>query len=63
MAKGPIKEGREIDIRVTIERVWPDGRITVFSKGSGQRLTLFDDATIVTIYAEESSAPPRKRLN
>ena len=59
MAKGPIKEGREIDIRVTIERIWPDGQITVFSKGSGQRFTLFDDNTIVTIYSE--GPPPAAR--
>lgn len=47
MAK--LKEGDEVDVRATIERIWPSGEITIFirSASAGGKLTLLDDRDIV----------------
>lgn len=64
MAKGTIKEGSEADLRVTIERVWPDGQITVYiqSATAGQRVTLLNDNDIIdTFKGDEPRRPTRRR--
>lgn len=57
MAKGKLEEGGEADLRVTIERIWPDGQITIFirSAGAGARVTLLNDNDIV-----ERQGPTRR---
>jgi hypothetical protein len=47
MAKGTIKEGDEVDLRV-VQRVWPNGEITIAIKSAsaGGRLTLLEDRDI-----------------
>lgn len=49
MAKRKLDEGSEADLRVTIERIWPDGQITIFIKSAaaGGRVTLLNDNDIV----------------
>jgi hypothetical protein len=63
MAKGKIEVGDEVDLRVTIERLWPDGAITIFIKSAtaGGRLTLVDDRDIILpADAPKPSGKPRR---
>jgi len=34
LAKGKIEEGDEVDLRVTVQRVWPNGQITIVIKSA-----------------------------
>jgi hypothetical protein len=47
MAKGKLEAGDEVELRATVERVWPNGQITIFIKSAtaGGRLMLLDAAT------------------
>jgi hypothetical protein len=44
-----LKEGDEVALRVRIDRIWPNGEITVFIKSAsaGGKLTLLSDADII----------------
>jgi hypothetical protein len=63
MAKGKLEAGDEVDLRVAIERVWPDAAITIFIKSAtaGGRLTLLDDRDIIVPSdAPKPSGKPRR---
>jgi len=53
----------EVELRATVERVWPNGQITIFIKSAtaGGRLTLLDDRDIVVPSdAPKPSGKPRR---
>ena len=63
MAKSKLKAGDEVELRATVERVWPNGQVTIFIKSStaGGRLTLLDDRDIITpADTPKPSAKPRR---
>jgi hypothetical protein len=46
-----LKEGDEVALRVRIDRIWPNGEITVFIKSAsaGGKLTLIDDRDVFEV--------------